>query len=434
MTSLGDLEPAEAQYLGKPIALPTGPKITVPYLGEVGTFLDARLDLLDIRSRKIGTLQHHVPINMRGPYKLTHFPGEHGEREGAAGYAVCISAIDPNDKRNNPSGEERLCRAKAINHSGKCGRHGGMIHPLDRVRIDWSDPTIPREVKWKFGKLPVSELDDEELSRGQIRRADGTWTNNPNVSIEVHDEMVRKLFSRADQRLREALLDTVETMADIATSTSVEPADRIRAASWIYERVRGKVPTEIKLTQDKPFEVVMGAVLEGGSRAASRAARGYVDELEDVVNAEVIELNDLEDDGSVTYEAVGVLDDPEARAEETASPLYVQEHVDPVEGPRVGQSEIPENPILRDQYEKKKLADRKEFQDQIKAARAKRFASRAKGLDHVESYPYTIEFVEDCPEDGPKATAIIWGEPKTPKMPREAEAKETRRRNRERWQ
>lgn len=427
MTSLGDLEPAEAQYLGKPIAAPTGPKITVPYLGEVGTFLDPRLDLLDIRSRKIGTLQHHVPINMRGPYKLTHFPGEHGEREGAAGYALCIRAIDPNDKRNNPSGEERLCRTKAYNRSGLCTRHGGGLHPLDRVRIDWSDPTIPREVKWKFGKLPVEDLDDEELSRGQIRRADGTWTNNPSVSIEVHDEMVRKLFARADTKLRENLLTAVDTMADIASSTAVEPADRIRAATWIYERLRGKVPTEIKVTQDKPFEVVMGAVLEGGSRAASRAARGYMDELEDAVEAEVVDIEGLEDDGSVTYESIGLLDDPELRAEETSAPIYVQEHIDPVEGPRVGQSEIPQDPVLRDQYEKQKLEERKRFQDEIKAARAKRFASRAKGLDHVESYPYTIDEIADSPEDGPTATFIYWGEPKTPKLNASAHAKEQRR-------
>lgn len=412
---------------------PDGPEITVPYIGVTRTFLNPRKDLLATSTNAgIETIQHHVPRDMRGAYKLPSFPGELGEREGPAGFAMCTGET-MGGTRNNP-GDPRPCRSKAINRTGRCSRHGGMLHPLDRLRIDWEK--APREIRFKYGKLPVEYLDDEELSRGQIRKANGTFTDNKSVSIEIHDAMVRRLFERADTKLRENLLAAVDTMAEIATSTSVEPADRIRAATWIYERLRGKVPTEVKITQDKPFEVVLGAVLEGGSRAASRARRGIDDpevpELESAIDAELV---DLEDDGSYEVETIGYVDDPELRAEQVAdAEQFVQEHVDPGTGPNVGSTGVPEDPALRDQMRLEQLKKDEEARAAIKAARAKRFAARAKGLDHVESYPYTIEEVADSPEDGPNATIIYWTEPKIPKMPASEEAKETRRRNRERWQ
>lgn len=274
---------------------PPGPKITVPYLGEVGTFTERRPDLMGVNDSGLATLMHHVPLNKRGQYKLLMGENQLGERFHQSGYALCNGMVQPLNTRGeiNPSnrtGEPQPCKAKAINYSGLCSRHGGMLHPLDRKRIDWEN--APRELLWKYGKLDVSELDDEELSRGQIRKADGSWTDNKSVSSDVHDAMVKKLFERADTKLKENLLVAVDTMAEIARGTAYEPADRIKAAQWMYERVRGKVPTEVVLTQDKPFEVVLTDMLVGGSRAESRKQRGIE---EGVVDAEFIdEIADLD--------------------------------------------------------------------------------------------------------------------------------------------
>lgn len=421
---------------GLPFMDPDGPSVELPYIGRVGTFLTARPDLLDNNARSIPTLMHHVPLNMRGPYKLLSFPGEYGEREGAAGYAMCTSHVNPANRRvlgnsGIEEGQTRLCKAKAINRSGKCSRHGGMLHPLDRKRIDWEQ--APREIRFKYGRLPVEELDDEELSRGQIRKDDGTFTDNKHVSIDIHDAMVRRLFERADTKLRENLLTAVDTMAELAASPVVEPADRIKAATWIYERLRGKVPTEVKITQDKPFEVVLGAVLEGGSRAASRVRRGVATDeemaaLESATDAEVVE--------EVVDETVDYYDgeDPEtAEAEEIAR----FETPDPpaINTPFGPSTTPPEDPELRLVYEGKaqerteEIANmRKEFAERMKQARAKRYSARAQGLDDVEDSPYTIDWIEDSPEDGPKATKIIWKEPVEPKVSRAAEAEEKKRR------
>lgn len=433
---MAEVETEDSKHLGVPFAAPDGPNIEVPYIGTTGTFLHPRTDLLDNKTAGVrwGTLQHHVPLDMRGPYKLTRFPGILDEREGPAGYAMCTEYVNQHDKRQNPSGEPRLCRAKAINRSGRCSRHGGMLHPLDRQRIDWD--TVPRHIRFKYGRLDVRELDDEELSRGQVRKEDGTFTDNKSVSIQIHDAMVRRLFERADTKLRENLLEAVNTMAEIAKSNSVEPADRIRAATWIYERVRGKVPTEVVVTQDKPFELVLGAVIEGGSRAASRARRGVATEedmiaLDNYVEAEVVE------------EPSGSVEEPtsleELDLEESLDARYLEQ---PVKTPTpLGETAVPpEDPELRDRYEKAKAEEerrvaeeRKEFTKRMREERAKRYAARARGLDHVEAYPYKIGFIEDSPEDGPEATKIIWDEPVAPKIPASEEAKETRRRNAERF-
>lgn len=414
------------------VGKPTGPLVYVEALDmEVPSYAEKREDLYN-RGIK-STLMHHVPLKMRGPYVWNDNEeyGPNGENKNHANYCMCMGVqpekfsngkARPNGLNNPNAGKP--CGNKAINHSGYCGWHGGALHPLDK-----SQPKdIPRDVQFKMGKLDPREMDDEELALGQIRLADGTFTNFKTIPHAVHDEVIKRLFERADEKLRENLMDTVNIMADIAKNPAVEPADRIKAATWIHERVRGKAPIVVEHRQDKPFEVVLGAVLEGGSRAASRAARGEYDELE-AQNPLDVEF-ELEDDGSVEYEQVGYRDDPELRAEETAEPVFVQQAFDPVEGPNVGMSGIPQDPILRDKYEKEELAKRKAFQDQIKEARAKRFSARAKGLDHVEAYGYGIE-VEDMPEDGPKATAIFWTEPVPPKLSAATHAKEQRRSGRE---
>ena len=267
-------------------------EIEVPYIGWTGTFSEAQNDsAIPLDKRRCGFLKHHVPLERRGNYKLSHFPGEYGEREGAGGYALCTAMTKTHDtngdrRRSQPT----PCRAKAQNLSGLCASHGGALHPLDRKRIDWEK--APRHIRFKYGRLPVSELDDEELSRGQIRKEDGTFTANPSVSTEIHDAMVKKLFERSDEKMRENLLDMVDTMTEIAKGTAYEPADRLRAAEFVFKWLRGSTPVKVEIDVAKPFEQILGAVIQGGSRAESRARRG-LDE-DGILDAEVVEDDELD--------------------------------------------------------------------------------------------------------------------------------------------
>lgn len=407
---------------------PEGPKITVPYLGEMGTFLERRPDLMAPREVNLPCLMHHVPLNKRGPYKLLLGEDQLGERFHQSGYALCNGIVSPFNSRgeknpDNKTGEPRPCNAKAINYSGFCSRHGGMLHPLDRKRIDWAN--APREVLWKFGKLPVEELDDEELSRGQIRKADGSWTDNRSVSADVHDAMVKKLFERADTKLKENLLVAVDTMAEIARGTAYEPADRIKAAQWMYERVRGKVPTEVVLTQDKPFEVVLTDMLTGGSRAESRRQRGIE---EGVVDAEFIdEIADLD---------FGVNADEGQEVEEVETEYVPADNV-PIRADWIPQKPVATGPAGKTEpqdipptsfearivYDKQKkrldeeaeakrlkfIEDSKTFKAQMRKGMAKRIALRNQG--HT-SLPVSIPFEVIGYDDDPEGTYLFFDEDK----------------------
>lgn len=350
-----------------------GPTVRVPYIGETREYQDPRLDLIPIGKGQIRiTLQYHVPMLFRGKYKLDSYPGLNGEREGHAHYALCTSTL-----KDDPS---TLCEGVAINYSGLCSRHGGMLHPLDRRVVDWS--TVPREIAFRYGHLPVEELDDEELAKGQIRKADGTFTDSNFVSSDIHDRMVRELFSRADVRLRENLVKTVDVFVEVASNDAFEPADRLRAAEFIYTRLRGKVPNEVVVTQQRPFEVVLTEMLTGGSRAQSRAQRGIV-ELEDgnVLDAEIVGDEAMEVvEHAAVVEEIATLQEYTGD-EDVDSSLYdeykpkVPQHIGPASAPLEG---VPEDMQARVRYHKEQAEYDKEAEEKRKAFQAKRQEHRKK--------------------------------------------------------
>lgn len=424
---------------------PDGPVKYIDALGmEVPTYVDARTDLYTQGIHE--TLMYHVPLNMRGPYKVhAHLKeGPHGERLGEGNYCFCMRLTSmitgngkarPNGTVNKNGGKP--CGNKAINYSGYCGRHGGALHPLDK-----SEPSLTREAAFKAGKLDVRDMDDEELARGQVRRADGTWTDYRMIPREIFQAAQRELFDRADTRLRENLLTAVDTMAEIASGSAYEPEVRIRAAQFIYERVRGKNPDVVIHTQDKPFEIMMtDMVIGGGSRAASRVQRG----LESAVDAEVVEdygldtgdnsvdpgnhgdsLDHMEDDEGIEVELVPLVAD---------KPVYHGPAGKPITTP-------PVDPILREKWEKDRIANEAEVEETVQAlkarldaARRKRYAARNKGLDHVESYPYRWTNWEgdewqkdpDDPQYEIPVNVVRFTEPVLPKVPAHVKASDTRR-------
>lgn len=327
-----------AKQHNKPVEPPkSGEQEQVPYLGWVDLFSErqneAALPYCTGPGKLAGFLKWHVPTSKRGKYKLDVYPGEYGERKGPEGYALCTAMTQTHNSKGERIRSESLpCRAKAINHSGLCSAHGGMLHPFDKLVIDWTK--VPREIAFRYGHLPVEELDDEELARGQVRKANGSFTRNKVVDTKIHDAMVRQLFKRSDEKLRENLLVAVDTMAEIASGTAYEPADRLRAAEFIYKTVRGPTPVKVDVTVDaKPFENVLNAVMQGGSRAESRKARG----LDDVIDAEVEEVPDLDRMDMIMEDLVPV-------DEEEAEVVVPHSYADP-EDRTLAQDLAPERPI-----------------------------------------------------------------------------------------
>lgn len=114
------------------------------------------------------------------------------------------------------------------------------------------------------GTLAVEDLEDEELARGQLRSADGTWRGRPPrvLPAELVQAMRREWLDRAEAKLREALLDKgIGTLVELAGSDRIDPAVRLRAANALIERTMGKVPDKIQLAAEDPVETLFRNIL-----------------------------------------------------------------------------------------------------------------------------------------------------------------------------
>ena len=164
------------------------------------------------------------------------------------------------------------CRNASRRNTDRCHECGGgtraeVKHFPDGTSVLRGQVTIPPRVQALLdGTVDVSDLDDEELVRGYMRSKDGSFKGRmPKVVPKaIHDKMIRELFSRADDMLRASLLDSVTVMSQVAADPEATPGERLKAAQWIYERVRGKVPTDVHITGEmKPYEELLDDVHRG---------------------------------------------------------------------------------------------------------------------------------------------------------------------------
>lgn len=114
------------------------------------------------------------------------------------------------------------------------------------------------------GKITVEDLDDEELSRGQLRALDGTFRGRPPrvVPSELVQAMRREWLKRAEAKLRDALLEKgIGTLTELAGNENIDAAVRLRAAEKIIERTMGKVPDRVQLAAEDPVETLFRSIL-----------------------------------------------------------------------------------------------------------------------------------------------------------------------------
>lgn len=146
----------------------------------------------------------------------------------------------------------------------------------------------PRLVSLMAGEISVEELDEEELARGMCRNPDGSFPRKaPEMVPKVlHDRMVRELFARADEALRLNLLEAVNSVTKIATGESVDPNVKLKAATWMFERLRGKVPDVVHVTQERPYQATLEKLHRGDRPVRKQLPAG--DASDDVIDAEVV--------------------------------------------------------------------------------------------------------------------------------------------------
>jgi len=109
----------------------------------------------------------------------------------------------------------------------------------------------------------LDEWSDEELQRGQRKSRRGTWEGRPPkvVPKRLHDELVRRQMSKANELLRDNLVGATEILIGIAQSMDTDDAVRLKAATIIMERVLGKTPEKVEVSvQRSPFETSLDSV------------------------------------------------------------------------------------------------------------------------------------------------------------------------------
>lgn len=160
-----------------------------------------------------------------------------------------------------PEGEE-LCANKAVRYTDppRCSRHGGVNSETSRKRTEAGYVRVnPRMAAILRGEVDMSELDDEELARGQLRNKAGNFQGGAPQMVprEMYTRMMNELFKRANDQMKTNLVKAVEVLTAIATDENADPKDAMKAAQWIIERVMGKTPENVIVSQDKPWQSLL---------------------------------------------------------------------------------------------------------------------------------------------------------------------------------
>lgn len=121
----------------------------------------------------------------------------------------------------------------------KRGHYGSIAPPPERYRafID--------------GELTVEDLDDEEISRAQLRASDGTFRGG--VPMSLPREFVRAIQVEQQRRFHQwiakNLEDAQKAVMELVNSKSLTPGDatRLKAAQEIIERFAGKTPDRVEV-------------------------------------------------------------------------------------------------------------------------------------------------------------------------------------------
>lgn len=156
----------------------------------------------------------------------------------------------------------------------------------------------------------VEGLSIEELVKGQIKNKNGTFAGKPPkwVPRAFHRACLNELMKRGKEMWQMNYLAAIEAMTEIASGRGAgkhaTPGERIRAAQTVIERMEGKVPERLMLSAEEPWQAAIeGIVAEVTPEALARGyraleiAEGTMEELADVVDAEVVE--DFDDEPPV---------------------------------------------------------------------------------------------------------------------------------------
>lgn len=144
----------------------------------------------------------------------------------------------------------------------------------------------------------LDDWDDEELMRGRRRNKNGGFTGRPAkvIPAEVAKELTRRRFQRSFNLMADSLVDAALMLRSIVNDKRVEPADRIRAAELMFNRVLGKPREAVTLdfatdSEQPPWKMLMAKGIVGTVEEAALLLdrQRTAEEQGEIVDGELVE-------------------------------------------------------------------------------------------------------------------------------------------------
>lgn len=153
---------------------------------------------------------------------------------------------------NQISQKRRAMSIKQIKKRQELGSAHGNERGLVRMGV--------MNTRIMTGVEDLSLWDVEELKHGQRRDKNGRFQGRQPVIVpkKMHDELVRRTLSRAQELMRENLEGAVGVLTALMMDPTVDAKDRITCAKIVMDRVMGKetikVDVEVKAKWEEALE------------------------------------------------------------------------------------------------------------------------------------------------------------------------------------
>ncbi len=121
-------------------------------------------------------------------------------------------------------------------------------------------------------------LDEEELARGQLKAADGTFTGRPPsfVPREFLLACQREQKRRFEEIFGSEVLGMAKTYIQLCKDASIPAKDRAKLLQYAMERVFGGIPKDVRVSQEQPYEqMLVNVVSEDGDGMPDHLRRRY---------------------------------------------------------------------------------------------------------------------------------------------------------------
>lgn len=116
------------------------------------------------------------------------------------------------------------------------------------------DDGVPVRRTWeniRRGLVPLEDLDDVELARGELRDETGRMSGRKmwKVPPDYRRHVVARLRQRIQEQFEEASIDATKVFTDVmAGRVEATAGEMLRAATYVTERVVGKVPDRVEIS------------------------------------------------------------------------------------------------------------------------------------------------------------------------------------------